>query len=290
MFLPPTTIWNVRLFLVSGILLALTLLSGPAAAGAHPLRIGVTPVFLDDQTSFLRDWQNYLEQRLQRPVTFVQRASYREVIELTLEGEVDLAWVCGYPYVSLREQLLLVAVPLFRKEPLYQSYLIVPASDRTTGGILDLRDKIFAYSDPDSNSGFLVPRHAIREDGQDPDAFFKRTFFAWAHRNVVEAVAARIADAGAVDGYVWETLAELNPQLTEQTRVVAKSERFGFPPIVAGLEASPADVQNVQAVLLGMHEDPQGTELLRRLNLDGFVAGDDRLFEGIAAMANRLDR
>ena len=29
-------------------------------------------------------------------------------------------------------------------------------SDETTAGILDLAGRIFAYSDPDSNSGFLV--------------------------------------------------------------------------------------------------------------------------------------
>ena len=92
------------------------------------LQIGLTPVFLDDRVAFLRKWQSYLEGRLARPVRFVQRQTYREVTELVVNGSIDVAWLCGFPYVRFREQLRLLAVPLYNGQPLYQSYLIVPSS------------------------------------------------------------------------------------------------------------------------------------------------------------------
>jgi hypothetical protein len=45
----------------------------------------------------------------------------------------------------------------------------------------------------------------------------------------------------------------------------------------------------MQNVLLSMAADPRGAELLRRLNLDGFISGERRLFDGIAGMMRALD-
>jgi phosphonate transport system substrate-binding protein len=248
------------------------------------VRIGLTPVFLDDPT-FLRDWRAYLEVQIGRPVRFVQRRSYREIVELIRKGELDFAWLCGYPYVRHRQALRLLALPLFNAKPLYRSYLIVPAGDGTTSSMRDLRGRVFAYSDPDSNSGYLYPVYALIRLGEQSDRFFARSFFTWAHRKVVEAVASGLAQGGAVDGYVWDTLAKHQRALTAQTRVVDRSPEFGFPPFVARRSAADELSALMQRALLGMAEDPGGRALLARLNLDGFTAGQEALFDGIAAMA-----
>ncbi|MEO1765782.1 PhnD/SsuA/transferrin family substrate-binding protein [Thiobacter aerophilum] len=253
----------------------------PATADPAPLRIGTTAVFLDDQIGFLRQWGAYLERRLQRPVRFVQRTSYREIVDLLMKDDIEFAWICGYPYVRGEPALKLVAVPLFEGKPLYRSYVIVPSTDTRTRTLLDLRGKIFAFSDPLSNSGWLVPEARLREQGLDPGRFFARTFFTWAHRRVVEAVAAGLADGGAIDGYVYDTLAKLHPELTRQTRIAERSPKFGFPPVVAAPGASAADITALRAALLGMATDPDGRSLLTHLNLTGFTAGSPALFDGI---------
>jgi len=265
----------------------LFLLIADAAAVDNPVpqtvvRIGVTPVFLDHQTAFLDDWREYLETRLQKPVVFKQRSNYREIMELLQAEELDFAWICGYPFIRFRQDLRLLAVPIYQGEPLYQSYLIVPDTDTDTGSILGLRDKIFAYSDPDSNSGYLVPQFQLHALGEDQSNFFRRSFFTWAHQKVVEAVARGVADGGAVDGYVWDTLAKVNPELTSRTRIVTKSEKFGFPPFVARRSVDDREFRRMKDVLTGMPNDATGRALLQRLNLDGFGQGNDRLFDGIA--------
>ncbi|NIV38800.1 MAG: PhnD/SsuA/transferrin family substrate-binding protein, partial [Anaerolineae bacterium] len=97
------------------------------AQAERVIRIGLTPVFLDDQVQVLRDWRAYLETRLGNPVQFVQRQTYREITDLLLQGELDAAWLCGFPYVRNRDRLTLLAVPVYRNQPLYESYLIVSA-------------------------------------------------------------------------------------------------------------------------------------------------------------------
>lgn len=274
----------------------LGLMAGAGVLGARAqepsardsLRVGLTPVFLDDQIAFLNAWRSYLQHRLTAAVDFVQRGSYREIINLLLQDKLDAAWVCGYPYVRNRPALNLLAVPLFAGRPLYRSYLIVPARDTTTRSLFDLRGKVFAYSDPDSNSGYLYPAYRLLKANESSADFFGKSFFTWAHRKVVEAVAVGIASGGAVDGYVWETLARRRPDLTDRTRVVERSPEFGFPPFVARAGMPRASFAAFRQVLLQMNQDPQGRLLLAQLNLDGFVGGHDSLFDGIEQMARAM--
>jgi phosphonate transport system substrate-binding protein len=147
-------------------------------------------------------------------------------------GQLDAAWSCGFPYVAHRTELQLVAVPLWHHKPLYQSYLIVDR-DRKGSGISDLRGDIHAFSDPDSNSGFLVTRAALAERDLKPETFFAKTFFTYAHRDVIRAVASGLAGSGSVDGYIYDVVAEIDPDLTKDTRILRASEWLGFPPIAA---------------------------------------------------------
>lgn len=261
-----------------------------AAAPASEVRIGLTPVFLDDQLDFLKRLRAYFTDRLGVPVQFVQRGSYREIVELIRSGKIHFAWLCGFPYVRFRKDLRLLAVPLYHGNPLYQSYFIVPASDKTTASLQDLRGKIFAYSDPDSNSGYLYPQYQLLRAGENPATFFSRTFFTWGHRKVIEAVGVGLSQGGAVDGYVWETLNAVRPELTAATRIVSRSPELGYPPFVAHGNISKDLFRRMQSVLLSMSGDSQGAGLLKTLYLDGFIAGSDQLFDGIAVMARLLDK
>lgn len=256
---------------------------------AQPVRIGTTAVILDDQVAFLNRWKRYLDSALGHEVGFVQRGSYREITDLLLSDRLDFAWVCGYPYVRNRQRMRLLAVPLYRGRPVYQSYLIVPADDAVTQSYADLAGKVFAYSDPDSNSGWLVPQYEMLRAGLDPLRLFRKTFYTWAHRKVVVAVATGLAQGGAVDGYVWETLELTAPELTRRTRVVRKSDEYGFPPLVARRSIGETTFAAMRAVLLDMRGNADGRRLLKVLNLDGFTVADQALFDGIAEVTGYVD-
>lgn len=271
------------------LLLCFALTANLKADTAVGYRIGLTPVILTDQTSFLKDWQAYLTARLGVQVKFVQRQTYKEITELLLTDQLDAAWLCGYPYVAHRSELKLLSVPIFRKSSKYHSYLIVPAADTKSSGLLDLKKKVFAYSDPDSNSGYLYPQVELIKTGIEPRYFFAKTFFAWSHRGVVTAVADGLAQGGAVDSYVWETLAEKEPDLASRTRVVSKSPEYGFPPLVIPRDLERRRADKLRQALLDMSSDPVGAELLHRLNLGGFIVGNDELYDGIVELIRILE-
>ena len=250
-----------------------------------PLRFGITPVFLVDQGDFLGQWKTYLESRLGRPVEFVRRKSYAEITDLLARGQLDAAWICSFSYASNRDRLTLVTVPVYRGEPHYHSYLIVPQDDHHTLGYSDLKDKVFAFVEPRSHTGYLYPRYEVKKLGHDPDTYFGETFFTWSHIDAIAAVADQFADAAAVDSYIWDSLQIKHPELTRQTRVVARSKRFGFPPVVAGGALPDTDRQQLRQVLFGMDDDPDGRRLLALLHLNRFDEPDPQLYDEIPRIA-----
>lgn len=252
------------------------------ASESAPFRFGLTPVFLNNDLQLLAELRAYLAAATDYPVELVTRRTYQEVTTLLISGQLEAAWICGYPYIQYRDQLDLVAIPEWNGKPLYQSYLIV-ADERKADTIHDLKGDIHAFSDPDSNSGYLVTRTLMYEEGLEPETFFRKTLFTYGHRNVIRAVASNLAQSGSVDGYVWEVMRELEPELVSKTRVLRKSEWLGFPPIATSRKNadSPA-IQALSRALLEMNQSSQGRKVLDMLKLTGFSEPRQDVFEGIA--------
>lgn len=259
------------------------------SANTDFVRIGLTPAILHDQHGLLEEWRRYLEKKLGRPVRFVQRDSYRETMDLLHLEQLDFAWICDYPYLHLQKKVRLLAVPLYKGRPYYRSYLLVSSSDLHTTSIKQLKNMVFAYADPYSNTGYLTPRYALLQHGENPATFFRKTFFTQSHRKVVEAVAIGLAQGGAVDSFVWDTLAIVKPELTAKTRIVDKSPEYGFPPFVAHKSVSDVDFNAFQDVLLSMSADREGAALLKRLNLDGFTKGQPKMYDRVEQMMRAVE-
>lgn len=249
------------------------------------IRFGLTPVFLTSDLELLGRLQAYLQRSTGMPVTLITRRTYQEITALLTSGQLDAAWICGFPFVTRRTELELVAVPRWQGKPLYQSYLIV-GRERPVTDLLQLKGDVHAFSDPDSNSGFLVTCAALVAANQRVDGFFAKTFFTYGHRNVIRAVASGLAGSGSVDGYVYDVVAALEPELTADTTVIRRSEPLGFPPIAA--RRSPIDGERLAALsaaFLDMHRQADGRAVLELLRLDAFTKEDTSLYDAIAAKA-----
>lgn len=177
--------------------------------------------------------------------------------------------------------------PVYLGAPLYRSPMIVPAASPFER-FQDLEGAVFAYSDPDSNSGYLVPRAILRDAGLDPHRFFRFTFFTFSHAETVQAIAERVADGGAVDSYVYDMLGRQSPETVARTRVIHRSAQFGFPPMVTRRDLAPDVRGRLRDALVGMAEDADGRGILGALGLDGFAEVSPALYDTIRENAARL--
>src|SRR5438309_3173591 len=105
------------------------------------------------------------------------------------DGSVDLAFLCGLPYVRLAGQcpgmLQPLAAPVldearYQDRPIYFSDVIV-RRDSGLATFSDLRGCRWAYNDPDSLSGCLLVRYHLLQIGVT-EAFFGSVTFSGRHQ------------------------------------------------------------------------------------------------------------
>ncbi len=256
--------------------------SRAAASDSERVRFGLTPVLLTSDLNLLDLLQSYLETSTGRAVELVTRRTYQEISALLISSQLDGAWICSPPFLTYQAELELLAVPIWNGKPLYRSYLVADAH-RNASSIEELAGDIHAFSDPDSNSGYVATAAELARKGERPQTFFRQIFFTYGHENVVRAVASGLAQSGSVDGYVYEVLKEMEPGLTSLTRVVRPSPWYGFPPIAGPLAAVGTKKRDqLRNALLTMHKDPQGQALLKALRLDAFADEPPSLFASVA--------
>ena len=109
--------------MLAGLAAAALLWPMNAAGATEPVSIGLNPLFLDSDIQLLSLIQSYLAAQLGRTVQLIKRRTYQEITALLLSGQLDAAWICDDPYVQHEDQFALLAVPLYRHEPLYQTYV-----------------------------------------------------------------------------------------------------------------------------------------------------------------------
>jgi phosphonate transport system substrate-binding protein len=205
-------------------------------------------------------------------------------------GHVDFAWIGGYCFVKTMNlgYLELMTVPVYRGEPYHRSFIIVHRDSPLTR-VSDMRGGVFAFSDPDSNTGFAYPLTLIPRRERKPEAYFRQAFFTFSHAKTVQAVAEQVADAGAVDSYVWEYLASHRPDITIKTRIIRSSPSFAFPPLVSRTGIEVGTVARIKEVFETMHKDPAGKSLLAELKLDEFRQYPSSLFNNTRKMTNLIE-
>ena len=231
----------------------------------------------------------YVGRRMGMPGELVQRATYAETNELVKRGEVELALVCSGAYVDGQRDstMELLAAPQVAGQTVYFSYIIVPKNSPVQT-VDQLRGKVFAFTDPLSNSGRLSAVYLLYQMDERPETFFQKTIYTYSHDNSLKAVADGLVDGAAVDSLVYNYVLAREPQYAERVRVIRRSPPYGMPPVVMPAGLDPAQKAQLQSILLNMHEDPEGRAILNELMIDRFVPVTDSAYDSIRDMVSAV--
>jgi len=264
---------------------------GERASPTPPLRVAVAAMISPKETFDLyRQLLAYLGGKLGKDLEFVQRKTYAEIDELLKKGEIDLAFICSGPYVAGREKFGFepLALPEVHGSHFYRSYLIVN-KESPIHRLEELKGRTFAFTDPDSNTGRLVPTYWLAEMHEQPETFFSHIVYTYSHDNSIMAVARNLVDGAAVDGLIWEFYQQKNPTFTSKTRIIKKSEPFGIPPLVASKDLSSESKGRIRQVLFSMHQDPEGKKILAELMIDRFIAPQEEWYDNLRKMYRQVE-
>jgi len=260
--------------------------------GHMTLRVAIAAMISPKETiSQYKSLMDYIGKKIGYRIFLIQRKTYGEINELFQKQQIDLALICSGPYASGKDifKVEALAVPQVRGEPYYQSYLIVNQKSRIDT-LEDLRGKTFAFTDPDSNTGALVPTYWLAMKGETPQSFFKETIYTYSHDNSIIAVAKSLVDGAAVDSHIWEYYHRAKPEYTANTRVIKKSIPFGSPPFVSSRSLPLVLKKTIKNNLLAMHLDPKGKQILNSLFIDKFVLPEESWYQPVIRIKQEIEQ
>jgi len=239
--------------------------------------------------AYYRDLLRYVQDKIGVKVVYVDREGYAEINEMLKTGKLEAAFVCSGPYVDGKKEfgLELLVAPQAYGATVYYSYIIV-AKDSPITTFAELRGKRFAFTDPLSNTGKLVPTYMLGKLKETPESFFQETIFTKSHDKSIKAVAQGIVDGAAVDSLIWEYLNATNPEFTAKTRILQKSPPFAIPPVTVPANLAPELKAKLKLAFLNAHLDPRGREILQKTKIDKFVVIDDQAYDSVRAMKEWL--
>lgn len=257
-----------------------------------PLRIAVGGMITPREGFvYYREFIDYVGEKLNRPVEFVDREKYDEINMLMKSGQIDVAFVCSGPYVDGHDEfgMELLAAPQAYQKTVYYAYIIV-AKDSPITSFKALRGKTFAFADPLSNTGKIVPDYMLAKMNETPETFFQKTIYTYAHDKSIKAVAQGVADGASVDSLIWEYTNRMNPELTAKTKIVEKSPPYAVPPVALRKGLAPSLKKRLRAVLLNAHRDERGKELLDKMMIEKFIIIEDSAYDSVREMKSWISR
>jgi phosphonate transport system substrate-binding protein len=240
---------------------------------------------------YYKQFLDYIGGKLGSSVEFVDRENYAEINALIRSGKVDVAFVCGGPYVDGHDAfgMELLVAPQAYNGTVYYSYIIV-AADNPARSFQELRGKSFAFTDPLSNSGTLVPTYMLAKAGLSPKNYFSKVVYTQSHDKSIKAVAEKLIDGAAVDSLIWEYDNRQNTEFTAKTKIIERSPPYGVPPVVVRANMDPQLKEKIRAIFLDAHKDERGREILKHMMIDKFVLIDDHAYDSIREMKSFMEK
>jgi len=260
-------------------------------AGITELTWGLIP-YLDPaiMRARYRPIVEHLQREMSVPISIVVGASYEDMEQKVVNGEVDLANLTPYSYVQAKARapgIHVFASHVSDGSPSYACYVIV-RDDDPARRLADLKGRTFGFVDRSSASGWLVPAARMLEEGMHPLDDLRPTFLG-GHDRVFDALVDGQVDAGAIyAGALIES--RLRRPEAVRVRVLAKGTRMPHDAYVArpafpihaarGIAAALSDISTTTAA---------GRRTLATTpQLNGFLPVDDSHYDEVRDVHARV--
>jgi phosphonate transport system substrate-binding protein len=239
---------------------------------SEKITLGLTGVTLKEDIVTLMNFKEYLSKHSNIELTLKFAKSYSIMESFVLNKSVDVAYVCGSTYVNLKKlnKAELLAIPSINHQTSYSS-LIIAQKKSPYNTLFELKNQIFAMSDPDSNSGSLVPLYELIKKGYNKDTFFKKIIFTYDHGESIQAVLSGFVESASVDSMVYKAYLHKNPSIKNRLKIIDSFDNYPMPPFIIRNDLNIQVKHALQKALLDMHKDPFGQSILNAMAIDEFV-------------------
>lgn len=278
--------WKTHLAVAS--LICATLFPFKPVIAEQPLKLGIHPYLVSSElVRRFTPLANYLSSVLKRPVSIELSNSYSTHIQKIGNDMVHIAFMGPASYVIMTDQ--------FGKKPILAAFesngkktfrgVIVTKKDSRITSLKQLKGKKFAFGDPDSTMGHLVPRYMLLKEGVDVKDLRSHMYLA-NHDNIALSVLSGNFDAGAVKHEVF-----LKYQ-SEGLKALAFTDEISDHVFVASSLLPKQTVDALRRALLELKDRKEGKQIMSLLRADitALAPTEDREYDSLREVIRDLKR
>ena len=234
---------------------------------------------------------SYLEKKLGLQVELFVATDYSGVVEAMRSGKLDVAYFGPFSYVLAADKANAEAFAVENKKGTGTSYRSIIVANPETGinSIEDLKGHSFAFVDPASTSGNLIPRSFLKNKGINPEKDFQSVIYAGGHDADELAVKNRKVEAAADSDVNYNKMKKAGLISDKDVKVIFTSDPIPNSPW-AWRKDLPADLKaKIKAAFLSMaQEDPAGI-VAQGNGLESYVETNDATYNVIRDTAKILN-
>ncbi|MCG8528267.1 MAG: phosphate/phosphite/phosphonate ABC transporter substrate-binding protein [Opitutales bacterium] len=264
--------------------------------------------YVDDEHPGMRSeatkhFANYLTKRLNLPVEVFKTTEYGPMIEAMRGGKLDINHFGTFAYLLAHEKagaenIICRADPETGQPSQYHSIIVV-RTDSPLQSFEDLKanasDITYAFVNPASTSGHLIPRAYMEQNGLIPEEDFKELIYPRRQNATLRTILTGKVDAGSCSINTYRKLVRLGRLSEDEVRILWKS-----PPIPSGSisvrSSLPEDLKaRIQQVLSEVHiKYPEDWEKMKKLHQYSsdpeyvYTKSDDSLFDEVRELARSI--
>ncbi|MCO5183327.1 MAG: phosphate/phosphite/phosphonate ABC transporter substrate-binding protein [Anaerolineae bacterium] len=203
--------------------------------------------------------------------------------------QAHIGWLNTFNYVLANEKFNVdVGLVTERFGSTFYTGQIIVNADSGIETLQDLAGKVMCWVDPNSTSGYIIPRIMLSANGLDPDSIFSNTIEAGSHNNVVTQVYNGDCDAGATFVDARSSVEEDLTDVNEKVLVLATTSDIPNDS-VAFIESFPEETRaEIVAALLDIASTEEGQAALNTLySISGLREADDSFYDAFRADLSR---
>ena len=231
----------------------------------------------------------YLSQRMGIEVRLTILSIYGNIIDRIKHEAVDGAFLGSFTGALAISQLdVLPLVRPINMDGTSTYYgLIFVRRDSNIRTAADMKGKTLALVEKATTAGYVFPLAWFKQQGIDNfSTYFSEYFFTGSHDGAIDAVLNKTADVGAAKNTVYELIEKTNPRIAEELMVLANSPRVPSNALCVRKGLDQKYVKQLKDLLLNLHLDPGGLEVLRQLGAKRFVETGSEDYLPVFELAN----
>ena len=295
---------SLKIFALIGILASCLFLEActrkrpPLGSEKNPIKFVLHPStdsrLLVGRVSFVK---RYLEAQTPYKYKFSVPTNYIATVESFGTKRADVASINAFGYIMAHDRYKTQARLIIQRYGLetYQSQIIARANG-TIKSITDINGRRFAYVDPISTSGYLMPAKLFADHNIKP----QETIFAQKHDNVVTMIYQGQVDAGATwyspphNGQMRDARRLVKTQyedVEDKIKIIHLTDHLPNDPIVFRADLPQKIKEDIINALLNYISTKEGKNVFNDLlGATGFVKCSDSRYDSLRDMLKTLNK